>query len=151
MRSGLTKNKYKLIFTKAYSDLSPEILKCNQPGLSLATTVVNYGNAKINRPSNDLSFNPLIIEFTVSKDMEIYKKIANWIISLSDPKNNTRSEFFEYATLQIYTPDGSILRNEIQFTKLFPTDISDIDFEAYSEEEIEVASVTFSYDTYEFL
>lgn len=151
MKSSLTKNKYKLIFTKDYQELSPEITKCNHPGLSLGTIPIYHGNSKINKPSGDLSFNPLVVEFEVNKDMSIYKKIANWIIDLADPIKNTSTEFYEHATLQIYTPDGVTLRNEIQFSSLFPVEITDIYFESYSEEEIEVASITFSYDIYKFL
>ena len=152
MLNGLTKNKFKLVFTNKFSELSPEITSVQLPGISLGTIAVETRTISVDYPSGDLSFNPLTISFFVEKDMKSYKKIINWMFAIRDPEDAIEKELFEEATLQIYTPDGKFLRLEIQFSKVFPIEISDIDFESQTESDVpEIATVTFRYHYHKFL
>ena len=151
MQSGLTKNKYKMVFSNKFEDLSPEIISVLLPGISLGTIPIPTGMAMIFKPSGEITFNPLVITFLVSKEMKNYRKIANWMFTMRDPENRKQQDAYEQATIQIYTPDGALLRLEVQFSQLFPIDITDILFESQLEDVPEIATVTFSYDSYKFV
>lgn len=151
MKSNLTKNKFKVVFTDKLRDFSPTIVNSNIPGLNIGVIEVPTKVITLKKPAGELTFNTLELSFIVDEKMESFETIYNWIVTLRSIDEMIQTDYFEQMTLQIYTPDGETLRKEIQFTDIFPTSLSEIIFDTVDEEDKEIATVTFEYLSYDFL
>jgi hypothetical protein len=111
-------------------------------------------------PGTKLDYSPLDIEFIVDEEMQTWKNMYNWFISIADPdgfekrtvkEELQRSEHFSDATLTILSNlNNPLLR--IQFRNLFPVSMGDINFDTkLSADTIITARATFRYQSYKYL
>jgi hypothetical protein len=111
-------------------------------------------------PGTKLDYSLLDIEFIVDEDLETWKNLYNWFISIADPdgfekrtykQELQRSEHFSDATLTILSSlNNPILR--IQFRNLFPVTMGDINLDTrLSADSIVTVSASFRYESYTYL
>jgi hypothetical protein len=142
----------------------------NIPGMSLPEIKVNTPFLDINSPGTKLNFNTLTINWIVDESLDSWKQIYNWFFSIASPNGYTqRTRLSQQQNNNNYLnpnhpinpfSDGiltvlSALNNpliRIQFYNLFPTTLSDIDFDVkQSAEDVITGSATFAYDYFEFI
>lgn len=132
----------------------------NIPGVSLGEINRATPFLDMYSPGTKLSYSPLDVEFLVDEELQSWKNIYDWFLSIADPdgfeKRDGSKELqplkhFSDATLTILSGlNNPILR--IQYTNLFPTTISDIQFNTtQSADNIITARATFRYQSYKYL
>jgi hypothetical protein len=128
----------------------------NLPGISLDDAERPTPFVNLYSPGTKLTYNPLNVTFIVDEDLITWQNLQQWLNSIASPegfqgRNGKPSDNFSDATLTILTNlNNSNLR--IQYYNVFPTSISDIDFDTkLSADDIITASASFRYDYYEIL
>jgi len=132
----------------------------NLPGVSLGE--VNRATPFLDMfsPGTKLTYSPLNVEFLVDEELQSWKNIYDWFLSIADPdgfekrdgsKELQTIKHFSDATLTILTGlNNPILR--VQYTNLFPLSINDIQFNTtQSADTIITATATFRYQSYKYL
>ena len=111
-------------------------------------------------PGTKLDYSPLDIEFMVDEELETWKNMYNWFLSIADPngfekraykEELQRSEHFSDATLTVLSNlNNPLLR--IQFRNLFPVSMGDINFDTrLSADNIVTVNASFRYESYSYL
>ena len=102
--------------------------KVNIPGISLGGTMSQATRFKdLPIPGDKLSYEPLSMTFLVDENLENFQEIHGWLVGLGFP------------------------RDHAEFRNLFPTSLTGLQ---YDQQQADVnyltATVTFSYDIYDF-
>ena len=128
----------------------------NLPGISLDEATRPTPLVNLYSPGTKLTYNPLNVTFIVDEDLVTWQNLQAWLNQIANPngfagRNSKPKDNFSDATLTILTNlNNSNLR--IYYHNVFPTSISDIDFDTkQSADDIITASATFRYDYYEIL
>ena len=132
----------------------------NVPGVSLGEVIRVTPFLDMYSPGTKLSYEPLLIDFILDEDLQGWKNIYDWFLSMADPdgfekrdgsKELQTNKHFSDATLTILSGlNNPILR--IQYTNVFPLSIGDIRFDTtQSADTILTATATFRYQSYNYL
>ena len=132
----------------------------NLPSVTLGEVIRATPFLDMYSPGTKLSYDPLEISFMVDENMESWKNIYDWFLSMADPegfeKRNyvrelQRTEHFSDATLTVLRAlNNPILR--IEFSNVFPLTLSDINFDTKSSaDDIITCKATFRYQSYKYL
>ena len=138
------------------------------PGLSVGQAPIMYPGITAYAPGNQIAYNNFNIVFTIDEEMKSWKDIYYWLYSFSSPNGSeernrltnqqTQHTSGNHASKQY--SDGILtvlnaLNNpvaRIQFHKMFPVSISDINFDTKSSaDEIITGDATFVFQSYEFI
>ncbi len=116
------------------------------PGMQLGNANVATPFVRIVQAGN-LTYDDLRVSFKVSENLESYLEIVNWIEALGHP-----DDFDQYADLRsdakvIILNSSKRPAFEVTFTNIYPTSISNIDFDAtLGDIQYVNADATFSFD-----
>ena len=132
----------------------------NLPGVTLGEVNRATPFLDMYSPGTKLTYDPLDISFTIDEDMESWKNLYNWFLSIADPdgfekrtfvKELQRTEHFSDAYLTVLSAlNNPVLR--IEFANVFPLTLSDINFDTkLSADTIITARATFRYQSYKYL
>ena len=132
----------------------------NLPGVSLGEVNRATPFLDMYSPGTKLTYSPLDIVFLVDEELQSWKNMYDWFLSIADPdgfekrdgsKELQTNKKFSDATLTILSGlNNPILR--IQYTNIFPLSISDIIFDTtQSADNIITARSTFRYQSYNYL
>lgn len=132
----------------------------NLPGVSLGEVSRATPFLDMYSPGTKLTYSPLDVEFLVDEELQSWKNIYDWFLTMADPdgfekrdgsKELQTNKHFSDATLTILSGlNNPILR--IQYTNVFPLSISDIQFNTtQSADNIITARATFRYQSYNYL
>ncbi len=132
----------------------------NLPGVSLGEVSRATPFLDMYSPGTKLSYSPLDVEFLVDEELQSWKNIYDWFLSIADPdgfekrdgsKELQTLKHFSDATLTILSGlNNPVLR--IHYTNLFPVSINDIVFDTTrSADNIITARATFRYQSYKYL
>ena len=132
----------------------------NLPGITLGEVNRATPFLDMYSPGTKLTYDPLEITFLIDEEMESWKNLYNWFLSIADPdgfekrtfvKELQRTEHFSDATLTILSAlNNPVLR--IVFSNVFPLTLSDIQFDTkLSADTIITARATFRYQSYKYL
>ena len=128
----------------------------NLPGVSLDEATRNTPFVNLYSPGTKLTYSPLNVTFIVDEDLITWQNLQKWLFQIANPagfdgRNKKPVNNYSDATLTILTNlNNSNLR--IQYHNVFPTSLSDIDFDTkQSADNIITASASFRYDYYEIL
>jgi len=139
------------------------------PSITLGQSDVQTPFVKLPYPGDHIDFSGLNITFRIDEEMRNYKELFDWIIALGFPDN-----FNQYASVSpsrgkfggnvtnpvsgdgIYSDASLIVLNsvkapmlEIVFKNLFPTSLSDVNFDTkFTDVEYVEASATFAYESF---
>ena len=132
----------------------------NLPGVQLGE--VNRASPFLDMysPGTKLTYDPLNVEFILDEELQGWKNIYDWFLSMADPdgwekRDGSRelqtNKHFSDATLTILSGlNNPLLR--IHYTNVFPLSISDIKFDTtQSADTILTATATFRYQSYTYL
>jgi hypothetical protein len=111
-------------------------------------------------PGTKLSYEPLDISFIIDEELQSWKNLYDWFISIADPDGFERrgynrelqqNKHFSDATLTIMSAlNNPILR--IDFSNVFPLTMSSIDFDTrLSADTVVTCNATFRYQSYKYL
>jgi hypothetical protein len=111
-------------------------------------------------PGTKLTYDPLDIEFIVDEDLESWKNLYHWFISIADPDGFEKRDgsyelqsfkHFSDATLTVMSAlNNPVLR--VQFRNCFPLTMSELSFDTKSNADtIVTVRATFRYESYNFL
>jgi hypothetical protein len=131
----------------------------NLPGVSMGKAQLNTPMLDIYSPGNKLTYNSLNITFTIDESLSSWIELYNWFRSMASPDNAERNSLsaqqstrrygqqsFSDATLNILSGLNNPLV-KIKFKNLFPTSLSDLDFDVKSSaDNILSATASFNYD-----
>jgi len=132
----------------------------NIPSIKLGEVIRATPFLDMYSPGTKLDYSLLDIEFIVDEELETWKNLYNWFITIADPngfekrtfkQELQRSEHFSDATLTVLSSlNNPILR--IQFRNLFPISMGDINFDTKSSaDNIVTVSASFRYESYSYL
>jgi hypothetical protein len=111
-------------------------------------------------PGTKLTYQPLEISFMIDEEMQSWKNLYDWFISIADPEGFAgrrqgnelqQIKYFSDATLTVLNNlNNPVLR--IAFTNVFPLTMSSIDFDTrLSADTMITCSATFRYQSYKYL
>jgi len=111
-------------------------------------------------PGTKLKYDPLDISFIIDEELQSWKNLYDWFISIADPdgfggrspnRELQQQKQFSDATLTILSAlNNPILR--IEFTNVFPLTMSNINFDTrLSADTIVTCDATFRYQSYKYL
>lgn len=134
----------------------------NIPGINLGVAIQPSYLKDIPIPGDKLVFEDFRLTFNIDEGLENYNTIQNWMRGLGYPESIY--EYTEWKQSDPYNPnqdpnlsDGSLIifnsnfrpTTTVRFQGMFPTSLSDIDFDATSSDiQYAVATVTFKYALY---
>jgi hypothetical protein len=132
----------------------------NLPGVSLGEVNRATPFLDMYSPGTKLTYSPLDVEFLVDEELQSWKNIYDWFLSIADPdgfekrdgsKELQTLKHFSDATLTILSGlNNPVLR--IQYTNVYPLSINDIIFDTtQSADNIITARATFRYQSYKYL
>jgi len=132
----------------------------NLPGITLGEVIRDTPFLDMYSPGTKLTYDPLDISFTVDEDLESWKNLYSWFLTIADPdgfekrtyvKELQRTEHFSDAYLTVLSAlNNPVLR--IEFTNVFPLTLSDIQFDTkLSADTIVTCRATFRYQSYKYL
>ncbi len=132
----------------------------NIPGVSLGEVDRVTPFLDMYSPGTKLKYEPLDISFMIDEDLQSWKDMYNWFISIADPdgfekrdhnKELQTNKHFSDAILTVLNGlNNPVLR--IEYINVFPLTMSDIRFDTkLSAESIITCSVTFRYQSYKYL
>ena len=135
----------------------------NIPGVSLGS--ITYNTPRLDFPiiGNKLTYSDFTIKFNINEDLQSWKDIYTWFLSIASPEGteqsnpltnltSKRSSLANYsdATLTVLSSLNNPLLN-VRFINMFPVSLSDIQFDtASSADNILTADATFRYEFFKF-
>ena len=132
----------------------------NLPGVSLGEVSRATPFLDMYSPGTKLTYDPLVVEFILDEELQGWKNIYDWFLSMADPdgfekRDGSRelqtNKHFSDATLSILSGLNNPLVR-IHYSNLFPLSISDIRFDTtQSADTILTATATFRYQSYTYL
>ncbi len=131
----------------------------NIPGMSMGSAPFNTPTLDISYPGHKLSFNSLNVTYIVDEELTAWKNMYDWFLALAHPNMDERKRLLELqggkttsdATLTVLSALNNPIAR-IQFWNVFPTDMSDINFDTtQSADTIIYSTVTFNFNYYEVL
>jgi hypothetical protein len=132
----------------------------NVPSVSLGEVQRDTPFLDLYSPGTKLSYNTLDISFIIDEELQSWKNLYDWFISIADPdgfggrmpnRELQQQKQFSDATLTILSAlNNPILR--IEFTNVFPLTMSNINFDTrLSADTIVTCDATFRYQSYKYL
>ena len=127
----------------------------NLPSISLGFVDVPTPFKMINIAGSKLDYGDLELTFRLDEDFASYFEIYNWLLGLGFPENFTtyanlknakpgsKETLYSDATLTVMTSD-MVPNIEITFQNIFPTSISDINFNV-SDTDVNYVEMTVSF------
>lgn len=141
----------------------------NIPGMNLGVTEQPTYLKDIDIPGDKISFNDFTLRFLVDENLENYMQIHKWMRGLGYPESlneifdlqqqedntigyDSRSmNIYSDGTLQVVNSSNRV-QFEVVFLDMFPYDLSDLQFDATTEDtEYFTAEVSFKYTIYNIL
>lgn len=142
--------------------------KANIPGISLGVAEQPTYLKNIDLPGDKLQYSDFTLSFIVDEDLENYMQIHKWMRGLGYPEslqeifdlqsqdNGTTKGRYENEPLNIYSDGTLTVLNssnrpafQVEFKDMFPYDLSDLNFDATTEEtQYFTAEVNFKYTIY---
>lgn len=136
----------------------------NLPGLNIGSARLDTPFRQIPIAGTNIDYNALNMTFNVNGDLSAWFNLHQWMRSMGSPvsfqdRANITNQISERQSLQAYS-DGTltILSNlnnpiaRIQFYNLYPTSLSDIDFDVTkSADDVIVGSATFQFEYYDYV
>lgn len=141
----------------------------NIPGMNLGVTEQPTYLKDIDIPGDKISFNDFTLRFLVDENLENYMQIHKWmrglgypeslneIFDLQQQEDNTigydsqSMNIYSDGTLQVVNSSNRV-QFEVVFLDMFPYDLSDLQFDATTEDtEYFTAEVSFKYTIYNIL
>jgi hypothetical protein len=155
----LQPTKYLLEF-KRINTVTYFLQTVNVPSIKLGEVIRTTPFLDMYSPGTKLDYSTLDIEFIVDEELETWKNLYNWFVSIADPdgfekrtykEELQRSEHFSDATLTVLSNlNNPVLR--INFRNLFPLTMGDINFDTrLSADNIMTVSASFRYESYTYL
>jgi hypothetical protein len=132
----------------------------NVPSVSLGQVQRDTPFLDLYSPGTKLTYDPLDISFIIDEELQSWKNLYDWFISIADPdgfggrmqnRELQQQKQFSDATLTILSAlNNPILR--IEFTNVFPLTMSNINFDTrLSADTIVTCDATFRYQSYKYL
>ena len=132
----------------------------NIPGVALGEVDRVTPFLDMYSPGTKLKYDPLDVTFMVDEELQSWKDMYNWFISIADPdgyekrdhqRELQQNKHLSDATLTVLSAlNNPIIR--IQYTNVFPLTMSDIKFDTkLSAETIITCTATFRYQSYKYL
>ena len=138
----------------------------NLPGVSVGQAPLNFPSVDVYAPGNKLTYNNLMVTFTVDEALQSWTEMYNWFRSFASPNGTTERNrlsslqnegknppkpWYSDATLTVLSGlNNPLIR--IQFYDCFPTSIGDINFDTKSSADtIITCTATFRYQSYQYL
>jgi hypothetical protein len=143
----LSPTGFKLVINRnTLSNLEYFATSVTLPGLSLGQVETPHRQYK-GYISGDVTFDDFSIRIAMDEDMNVYKELYDWVMKHRD----TTDPIVYDATLMVLT-NHNLPNNKIQFTNLFPTSVSGLEFSTQATDvEYLQADVTFRYDYFKIL
>jgi hypothetical protein len=117
------------------------------PTAALPEVSGTFRNKQYRIPGESLSFDSLSVEFIVDEEMANYNEIFNWLTYNS---NNDELKYRDM-TLSILTNQNTS-NKQISFHNAIPTSLEGVTFDTRTTDiEYLTSSVTFAYDSFEFV
>lgn len=129
----------------------------NLPGASLGAVTRPTPFLDLYSPGTKLTYSPLVVTFFIDEELESWKNMLTWFYSIADPTGFEKRDHERELQTNKHLSDATLtvltnLNNpavRIKFANVFPTDMSDIQFDTQSSaDNIITVNVTFKYDYY---
>jgi hypothetical protein len=129
----------------------------NLPGATLGIVTRETPFLDLYSPGTKLVYNPLSLTFFIDEELESWKNMLDWFYSIADPSGFEKRDHERELQTNKHLSDATltILTNlnnpaiRIKFANVFPTDISDLQFDVQqSADTTMTATVSFRYDYY---
>jgi hypothetical protein len=132
----------------------------NIPGIQVPSIRVQTLPNYINVPASKLYYDDLVVLFKVDEDLNNYWQLVSWMTGITGPQDKAQFETYQgsaFPKQYITSVDASLfaLTNafnpnvEIAYRNVFPTQLSSIDFDFKSTNDIIQAQVQFKFDYFE--
>lgn len=128
------------------------------PGISLGEAMAPNPLMQVQYtvPGSYLTYDPLIITFPVNEDMSNYKELHQWLMEIASPESFAEREqsgelykLLSDASLLVQGNDKKVVAN-ITMKDIYPTNISDLQFDVSLGDVQILATATFKISHYTF-
>lgn len=127
------------------------ILYCSEitlPGITLEPTIVETPYHDFKEPSNKITFDDLIVTYSVDELFVNYTLLLDWLYYLKDPERFEVRDQKINATLLIYSNNDNP-KTAVDFTNIFPIAIEPITFDKRVEDSEDLEhTVSFAAETF---
>jgi len=146
-------NKFKLLFTHEWFDLTNEIVGVALPGLSLSYFDVPAGGGLVVKQSgDDIDYSELVTTVVLDEEMQLLYDLQEFIFELKDPLKGDYSNKSVPCVLQLYSSSSGKVVREIEFINLRPASFSSVDLETNIENvDFRTVEITWYFDYWKIL
>lgn len=125
-----------------------QVQQVSVPGMNLGAIQTPTPFVRITDPGN-ITYDDLQITFLVGENLESYLEIFNWIEQLGRPDSFNQYDYEKTDASLIILNSAKRAVFDIQFTDIFPTSLSGLDFDS-TITDVQYVSVTatFSFDRF---
>jgi len=126
------------------------------PGISLANIAINTPFTVVNEPGDQVTFEPLVVQFIVDEEMRNWLEVWDWMTGLGFVREfkdftNIKSSVYGLesdATMTILTANMNA-QIHVKFENIFPISLSEIQFTSTdADTQAITATATFNYTSY---
>lgn len=125
-----------------------QVQQVSVPGMNLGAIQSPTPFVRITDPGN-ITYDDLQITFMVGENLDSYLEIFNWIEQLGRPDSFKQYEYEKTDASLIILNSAKRAVFDIQFTDIFPTSLSGLDFDStIADVQYISATATFSFDRF---
>ena len=125
-----------------------QVQQVSVPGMNLGAIQSPTPFVRITDPGN-ITYDDLQITFMVGENLDSYLEIFNWIEQLGRPDNLNQYSYEKTDASLIVLNSAKRAVFDIQFTDIFPTSLSGLDFDStIADVQYISATATFSFDRF---
>lgn len=156
----LQPTKFLLTFSRI-PDVQYFCQQVNVPGVELDEMVRHTPFLDMYSPGTKLKYDPFDVNFIVDEEMNSWKNLYNWFISIADPDGfEKRNDLSLTSKQNLYLSDAiltvlSALNNpilRIEYRNVYPITMSDLEFNTQlSADTIMTCKSSFRYESYNYL
>ena len=150
---NLNVNKFKLLFTHEWFEITQDILGIDFPGLELSYfEIPAEGGLKFKQSGDEITYGELITTIVIDEDMNLLYDLQEFMFELKDPSKGNYINKSIPCVLQLYSATSGKVVREIEFTNLRPVSFSGITLETNTDDvEFRTVEITWISDYWRIL
>lgn len=147
MLDSVNKNNFRMLFDHDKIPMIDAILEVNTPSVNHSFVTIPLGSGiNTKKAGDELTFGSLELSVMADKYLYNWEQFYAWMLQRKGLMDGTLFDKRIVGTFQMLAENGFVNR-EIEYSNIFPTDISDIQFVTNDQDStMPVFSITLEFD-----
>ena len=146
-------NRFKLLFTHEWFELTNEIVGVELPGLGLSYFNIDIsGGISVKSMGDEIEYGELVTTVVLDEELQVMYDLQEFLFELKDPITGNYEDKSIPCVLQLYSGASGKVVREIEFINLRPANFSGVGLETNTEDvEFRTIEITWICDRWRML